>query len=73
MKKKTETPEQTYTRWMSDPSRRTIYISTLLEMGWEAGQVTYIECHGMRYERFPLPNGTFCVVEWDDGGNITVA
>ena len=72
-RRKKETPEDTLARWMADPNRISISYSTLESLGWEPGQVAYLEVYGMRYERFPLANGAFVVIEWDDGGSISVA
>lgn len=71
--KKTETPEQMLARWMADPARKSFGYDELMARGWEPGQVGYIECYGMRWDRWPLDDGGFVVVEWDDGGNVSVA
>ena len=68
-----ETPEQMLERWLADPKRVTVGYSDLVEAGWEAGQVGYHEIYGSRYEKFHFDNGTFCVVEWDEHGNVSVA
>jgi hypothetical protein len=72
-RRKIETPEQKLERWMADATRTTSNYETIVGMGWEPGQVAYIEAHGMRYERFDVGGGLFVVIEWDDGGNVTVA
>lgn len=49
----------------------------VMDAGWEAGQVGYTtiqwdDSFSANYERFYFDDGTFCVVEWDDDGNISI-
>lgn len=74
--------EQILEQWLSTAVRGRFGYSDLIEAGWEAGQVGYMEItfndtgvpYTLNYERFypESLNGGFIVVEWDNDGNIGV-
>ncbi len=68
-RKSKETPEQTLERWIAG-SRPSCY-HEIVDAGWEAGQVGYMELYGTHYEKFYFEDGSYAVVEWDDNGNIS--